>query len=717
VTRGEHQQPAFGRLLVSTPGNPFEGLFADQVVEVTGVISFPPGPQAPGLFDYRAYLVRQGISFELRPESTNQWSLLSPNRGAPWSDRFLDWAQKALARGLPEEDEALKLIWSMTLGWKTGMTQEIYLPFMTSGTMHIFAISGLHIVLIAAILTALLRSCRIPRGICGLVIIPLIWFYTGATGWQPSAIRSTIMMTVVLGGWALNRPGNLLNSLAAAALIILLWDPQQVFGASFQLSFFVVLSLALFMPTWNRGIEWLIPRVLRLDPLLPSGLVPRWKRWLEPALRYLCLSLGTSFAAWVGALPLTAFYFHMFSPITLLANLVIVPASSAALACNLGAILCGAWLPFLAELFNFSAWFWMTCIIRISEWASSLPAAYWYVPSPGAFEFVAYYALLLGLLTGVFLRPSWRIWAVAACVVLAGVYAILQIQSHRAIRLVALPLNGGMSVYFHAPNLGPDLLLDTGNSNAVRFVTEPFLHAQGVNRVRRMALTHGDARHVGGADRLAESFNSRILISPLKFRSPVYRRIVSEFEKDGPRVQRVSAGDKLGCWEVLHPAAEDKFAQADDGAMVLRGTLAGTRVLLLSDLGRKGQEALLARNMDLRADILISGLPASGEPLSQGLLEAAAPRLVIVCDSETPSSERARPELMQRLREGKFALIFTRFSGATTIEFGPGRWEARSLKGMRVTEGKEGQVSIAGAEVVPERAEPKEPPATAPENE
>src|SRR6185295_7198734 len=96
------------------------------------------------------------------------------------------------------QDESLRLLWAMTLGWKTGLTQEVAEPFMQSGTLHIFAISGLHIALIAGILVSLLRVLQVPRGACGLVVIPLIWFYTAATGWQASAIRSTLMMSIII---------------------------------------------------------------------------------------------------------------------------------------------------------------------------------------------------------------------------------------------------------------------------------------------------------------------------------------------------------------------------------------------------------------------------------------------------------------------------------------------------------------------------------------
>src|ERR1700742_4218171 len=101
----------------------------------------------------------------------------------------------------------------------------------TKSTMHMFAIDGLRIALIAGMLVAILRALQISRAWCGVIAIPAIWFYTAATGWEPSAVRASVMMTVVLGGWSLKRPGDLLNSLAAAAFLILEWDPRQLFEA------------------------------------------------------------------------------------------------------------------------------------------------------------------------------------------------------------------------------------------------------------------------------------------------------------------------------------------------------------------------------------------------------------------------------------------------------------------------------------------------------
>ena len=500
LQRDARWQPAFGRVAVATPGVLGSNFFGGQTVEVTGVIRLPKGPAAEGLFDYRTYLRLQGIHYQLLVESTNDWRTV-PTEGKsprpPLADRFRSWSQNTLAAGLPNEDESLHLLWAMALGWTTALTDEVSEPFMRTGTMHIFAISGLHIALIAGILVSLLRVLQIPRGFCGWLVIPLIWFYTDATGWQSSAIRSTIMMSVIIVGWAIHRPSDLLNSLAAAGFIILLWDPQQLFQASFQLSFFVVLSIALLMPP----IERLRQRLLQPDPLLPPELRPRWRRWLEGPVHFLTRSFATSLAACLGSLPLIAYYFHLFTPVSLAANLVIVPFSSLALMCNLGSLLCGGWCSWLNELFNHSGWFWMAAMVKFSDWFAALPGAYYYVTPPAPAVSIIYYTLLFGMVSGRLFAPRLRNWSVVAVCLLAAIGSFHWFKHRNDTRITVLPLSGGDSIFVDAPGRSDDLLLDCGNESAAEFLVKPFLHGQGVNQLRRLLLTHGDLRRRCHPDR------------------------------------------------------------------------------------------------------------------------------------------------------------------------------------------------------------------------
>jgi len=143
------------------------------------------------------------------------------------------------------------------------------------------------------------------------------------------------------------------------------------------------------------------------------------------------------------------------------------------------------------------------------------------------------------------------------------------------------------------------------------------------------------------------------MTSPVRFRSIAYRRMMERLGKAPELLGTICRDEVLGDWTVLHPAPSDRFPRADDGAVVLRASLHGTRLLLLSDLGRAGQNALLERTPDLRADIVVAGLPAIGEPLCEALIDAIQPRLIIISDSEFPASERASPKLRARLEQGK----------------------------------------------------------------
>ncbi len=680
IRRAEIFLPAAGEILVTTPGILASNFFAGQRVEIAGVIARPPPPLADGLFDFQNYLATRGIYFQLKAESTNDWKILPPQiPNPPLTDHFLNWSKETLALGLPNEDEPLRLLWAMTLGWRTAFTGDIGEPFLRAGTMHMFAIDGLRIALLSGIIVTLLRVLRVSRAWCGAVAIPLIWFYTAATGWEPSAIRASVMMTVVLGGWALKRPSDLLNSLAAAAFIILVWNPNQLFEASFQLSFFVMLIIALMLPPLNEFFD----RILKHDPLLPDELISGWKKvslWLARKFARYC---GLSFAAWMGSIPLAAKYFHLFSPVSTLANLFAVPLGTFALIANLGALICGHWLPWFTELFNHAAWFFMAAMTWVSVESAKIPGAYFYVPEPSLVTIGIYYAVLIAIFSGWF-STRRRIISGALILICIGAIYFWQWQSARdETDLTVLPLSGGHAIYVDADGTRNDWLINCGNENAVQFTLKDFLRAQGVNHLPRLALTEGATRSCGGATNLDALFGiGELWTSGAKFRSPAYREAVAEFEKTS-RHHVLNFGEHAGCWQVLFPFTNAP-AHADDAPLVLRGDFHGTKILLLSDLSRDAQSTLLGGTNDLHADIVIAGLPESTEPLCDALIEAISPRVIVIADSEYPATRRAGRSLKERLEQKKIPVIYTRNSGAVKIVTNKSGWKLSAMDGTRI---------------------------------
>jgi competence protein ComEC len=288
----------------------------------------------------------------------------------------------------------------------------------------------------------------------------------------------------------------------------------------------------------------------------------------------------------------------------------------------------------------------------------------------------------VGALSGWLFKKENRRWAIAsvALVLVYGGWEWRRAQTQ--LDVTVLPLNGGHAVHVDGPGRQHDWLVDCGNTNAVEFVTKPFLHGRGVNTLPRLALTHGDLQHVGGTPLLWNELHvEKTFTSPVRFRSAIYHDLMDALDSLPGQHEILRRADTNSCWTVLHPDEDDKFPQADDASLVLLGQIHDARILLLGDLGRPGQEALMKRSPDLHADIVITGLPEQGEALSNGLLDATQPKLIIVTDSEFPATKRASLALRVRLAEHAVPVIYTRYAGAVTISIHPGGWQARTMDG------------------------------------
>ena len=673
-------QPAFGKIIAYAPAILSSNIFSGQFVEVVGVLGPPPGPRADGLFDARSYYQHDAIYYQLRSASEDAWSIGpgTPSRKMPLSDRFSAWARKTLALGLGREDAPLRLIWTLALDWKAPLTATVEEPFMRAGTYHIFAVDGLRIGLLAGIGVGLLRALRLPRALCGLLVIPVIWFYAGLTGWPASAVRAAIMMSIVIVGWASHRPSDLVNSLFAAAFIILLWDPGQLFQPGFQLSFMVVLCIAVLLPlVRNLFRSW----VFQKDPFLPETLKPRWPPLLHAAACFAIDTFALSLAAWLGSMPLAAAYFHLFTPISVPANFLVVPVTALALMSSIGSLLTGAWLPGLAVLFNHSSWFFMNCIIELSRWAAQWPPGAFNVSTPAPVTFVLYYLVLFSVLTGWIFRSRIK-WAVAVAILGLSVCWLAQwAAENKTARLHFLPLNGGSAIFADNAGSRESLLFDCGNAAAAESVVKPFLRAQGVNTLDSFALTVGHVQDSGGAKVVLTNFSpGRVFINSVRDRSPAYRDVIDEI-KQTAHWQALQSGDDAGGWSVLHPERSVRFDDADDNALVFWREINGHSILLLSALGRSGQDSLVENHPNLRADIVVAGLPATDEPLSEPLLHLIQPKLIIIIDSELPATRRASARLRQRLATHPVPVVYCRDAGALKLSLWRGGWGLKNASG------------------------------------
>ena len=708
IDRGDDWEHAAGDIVVwlDQPPRDDQLRYGDRI-EFNALLRRPLPPTNPGIFDYRTYLERHGLFYEARIHDAADVKLLGHEK-----QRVMDcgmWLQRrfleSTARGLEttrigDEPVIVGLLRAMLVGFRPGLTNELAEPFMRTGTLHVFAVSGLHVAVIAGILVGVLRFLRLDRRGCALVALPLLLVYTIATGAPASAVRSFLMAATVLIAWALPRPTDLLNSIAAAAIIILVRDPMQLFDPGFQLSFVVVIAIALMVPGQDTLVAMLYRRpkndpsaatvLCRLpgrladwlvcDPYLPAKVLPHWRQRWYGAVRLVAASLAVSLAACLGSIPLIAHYFHLFTSINFLSNMIIVPLSSLTITIGFASLLVDMlWSPLAACLNNVN-YLLMKLMLATSYWFECWPKAFVYVQSPPLWLSAAYYVSL-----GLFIYASARglvrrfQWAGVAvlCALAIGLAAR---NGEQTVTLTALSVGEGNALFVDLPGERHDTLIDCGPARTAQFVLQPFLRAQGCDDIETLILTHADVNHAGAIHAVLNGFHPRRIFDNGQSR---WTRPSSE-PLPGYPCQRLVAGASLPLGEgvelrVLHPSAGRMSRIFDDNSLVLQLRCGTHRVLLVADIGASVERQLVAVKADLRSDVLIKGLHNRESSCTDDFLDAVAPQWVVISCSGVRYEAAILDPMLKRIREHGAKALLTGMHGAVTIQLQPDELTVKSF--------------------------------------
>jgi ComEC/Rec2-related protein len=309
-------------------------------------------------------------------------------------------AQRILSAGIADHPNEAGLLQALLLGTRINLPATIKKDFMTTGTFHVVAISGLHVGMIAWLLACMLRICGLSRIWWFPVLAPLLLIYTMGTGASASALRACIMSCLFFAATLVGRRADGPSALAAAALLLVALDPFQVLDRGFILSFCLVGGLLLVAPLLHRAV----PAFLKPDPFLADDLIPAWKRTGLHMLRAAWATLTLSTAAWFTSLPLSAYFFGNVSLVSLVGNMVAIPMSFLiVLTGSLSLILGSVWL-LLGEILNYANLALITVLIKFLSLLAAIPHACVTVPRPPVWVLPLWYTGLLILVRWLYRR-------------------------------------------------------------------------------------------------------------------------------------------------------------------------------------------------------------------------------------------------------------------------------------------------------------------------
>jgi competence protein ComEC len=612
-------------------------------VRIRGSLRSLDPPRNPGEFDYADYLRRQGIFATLEADYPQDCRIEGHGRGNPVIAMGLKsrrWMQAQLALDLEDSPEISALIGSMVLGARGEAPEDIEELFRRTGTLHLFAVSGLNVAMLGIIVWFMLKPFGIRRPQAVMVIIPVMAFYAVVTGLGASCVRAALMASVVWIGEALDRRSPVFNSLAGAALAILAWDTNQLFSPGFRFSFALVAVIV-----WLSGpLQRWMQRFGEPDEFLPQPLWNPRQQWTAAGSRVVAASVAVTIAAWLGSLLFNAGYFHLFSLSAIAANLVAVPLAFSILTLGLLTLLTAPLVKALALIFSNANWGCTKALLFVVKLFADAPGGHHYVELSSP-------------------------------------------KTEPLAELTILDVAEGGAIHLRSRDV--DWLIDGGSALRYERITLPYLRSRGVNHLDALLLTHGDAQHVGGATETLNDFNPRIVLdSPLKDRSSTRRKVHMDLAARGLGKGFVARGDELTCGEaiihVLYPAKGMARSTSDDKALVLRVECGGVRILLMSDSGFSTETWLIENEPDLRADVLIKGHHAKDISGMPEFLSRVSPNAAIVSALSYGESPQALDPWAKDMENRGIAVFRQDRCGAVSLKIRDRALELRGfLNGQR----------------------------------
>ncbi len=342
----------------------------DRVRVVAELREVEPPPMT-GMFDRATWMRSRGLAAELdvirseRLGSPPSWALL---RGYATGMRHA-LAERLMPPGT-EDDQRRQILCALVLGAREQAEPGTMLPFRRGGTLHAFAVSGMHVGLLAGFLWVLLRLLRVRPSAGRWLLLTLLAVYVLLTGFSVPAVRAYVMLATLLVGLVLRRRVGLANSWCFAALLVLLAEPWQIYSAGFLLSFAIYAAICAGARVFLRESAWLGP-----DAYIPPRLYTRGERLLREADGALRGTVIVSLVAWVVSLPLTCLLFHTVNPWGFVTNIAIAPVVPVVMLAGLS-LLALAGIPLLGAAANGCALLSAELLLSLSCTLGYLPGAY-----------------------------------------------------------------------------------------------------------------------------------------------------------------------------------------------------------------------------------------------------------------------------------------------------------------------------------------------------
>lgn len=682
---GRRMLPLSGRVFVSVDGKADHFLPGDSL-RMLGSIHRSEAPSNPGSMDRRETDRRRLWHARMEIDRVEQIRKLNAggndvgliNVGYRAIARIANSGRETLLTTLDQTTGPLAI--ALVLGQRDFVDQTTRDALLETGTAHLLSVSGMHLAIVVSIATLIALIFRFPLAVKVLFVFAVCCFYTALTGARPPVIRAALLVSIFLVGIWKSRPSQPLNTLALAALLIVAWNPENLFGVGVQLSFLAVATLLVAGSQRNMMF-------FGRDDQIDHANQDRLQDWVDATRsRWIILGLslwrGTKTAMWfslivtIASMPLVWYQFHVVSPISVITNVILSPFLFAALASGIATVVAGAFDPIVAMVPGFVCQIVLGCMMEIITVAQSVPAGHFWLPSPPGYWIAVFYIVITTTLLLPKSRKSLcvRGLAIALWTTVAWYLSVIQPYSMPEDCLEAIFVDVGHGTCVVLRSDDETWLYDCGrlgNERGSSRDIESVLWSLGVVRIQGVILSHADADHFNSLPGLLKRFSVDRIVTPpgmIDESEPALDPIRAAILSHQVPIEEVSVDKgqiKLGEMNVsiLHPGNERIPGSDNANSLVIQIDHAGRSLILPGDLEPPGTEVLINKKRPVPGGILMAPHHGSLAMDAESILQWARPAVCIVSGGK----KARRVEVQEMLAARGSRVLVTADVGAIRV--------------------------------------------------
>ncbi len=593
-----------GKLLIRSSAEKVSLSYGDEV-EVNALLTKPTGLRNPNGFDYQKYLERNQIFAIATTKSIKKLGLASG-----WDGLWLSYKSHfihVLKTYLPENTYLTAA--ALFLGERKGLDYEFRQALAQTGTLHLFAISGLHVGIVAGFVLWLMRCLGFKRMWAHTFTGLFVLHYALLSGASSSSMRAAIMTCAILWAMSIRRRPAALNALGVAGIGLLCFNPSEIHNPGFTLSFVATM-----------GLIAIVPLFYSVDDIrnLRSGI------WYKKFEAYAMSCVVISICAWFITLPWSAYYFHNFNWVSPILNIFLIPVVTVLVALLLCFICLASFLPLAGNMLSPQITHLVDALIQSVMVVDQWDVLQWATKSFSIWVWLIYGFGIIWLIISPTRGRVMRL--VVILLIISNGLLLNSVLAHTKpsqLKVTFFDIGQGDCTLIEFAS-GGRLLVDTGKAGfgGGLSVIAPYLRAQGLDRIDAIVITHPQFDHAGDISALVEQMNIGAVITNgddvstdffRRAKESVAKKHIPFLTLDSDHTIR---GFKDVLIEVLHPSSSSHgVLDLNNRSIVLRVLTPQGSVLLTGDIEKDAMRRINLSGQSIQASLV--KVPHHGAAINQ----------------------------------------------------------------------------------------------------